>query len=77
MKQSSVSSVNYKKKFQIVLDPESYATAERCGYNKAIFEGEEIKGKNRNSINKIYLNIIIIIKMAYYLFLFKIINYQQ
>jgi len=33
-----------KRNFQIVLDSESYAKAEQCGYDKAIFEGENVKG---------------------------------
>jgi len=44
MRQSSYPGVNNKKYFQIILDPECYSTAERCGYSNAIFEGEEIKG---------------------------------
>jgi len=44
MKQSSFPGVNSKKHFQIILDPDCYSAAERCGYSKAIFEGEEVKG---------------------------------
>jgi len=44
MKQSSFPGINSKKHFQIIVDPECYSTAERCGYSNAIFEGDEIKG---------------------------------
>jgi len=50
MKQATTSNTNNKKHFQIQLDPEVYSLAERCGYSKAIFEGEEIKGKNKHKI---------------------------
>jgi len=44
MKQLSIPGTNSKKHFQIRLDPGVYSIAERCGYSKAIFEGEDIKG---------------------------------